>query len=207
MIMNRSRGSSFEAVIKQHLLRDDTSSPESRLDCIRETQPIEWTRLDALRAATGRGIALLEERRAALMSAAVMGKISLEHASSHGKRFCPAHEERFCSILIIRMAAYGTFHSVLSRFLQRSHDGKVEYVLAFLQRSPGAVRLRRSAAIHRYSFASRVCGVIAKRKRPSLTALSSVASSSPHEGQAPLETRCQSARLPQRRRLEEARAI
>jgi len=80
--MNRSRGSSFEAVIKQHLLIDDTSSPESRLDCIRETQPIEWTRLDALRAATRRGIALLEERRAALMSAAVMGKISLEEMDS-----------------------------------------------------------------------------------------------------------------------------
>jgi len=76
--MNRSSGFSFEAVTRQHLPGDDTSSLKSRLDFIRETQDVEWARLDPLRAATGRGIALLDERRAALMSAAGMGKISLE---------------------------------------------------------------------------------------------------------------------------------
>ena len=76
--MNRSSGDSFEAVTWQHLPGDDTSSLKSRLDCIRETQGVEWAELDALHTATGRSIALLEIRRAALVSAAVMGKISLE---------------------------------------------------------------------------------------------------------------------------------
>ena len=52
------------------------SSTRSSLTSCRET-----TKLDALRAATERTIALLKERRAALIAAAVTGQIEVEGAA------------------------------------------------------------------------------------------------------------------------------
>ena len=49
--------------------------PAVALDFIRETHPKEWAKLDALRAAAERTIGLLKERRAALIAAAVTGRL------------------------------------------------------------------------------------------------------------------------------------
>jgi len=80
----------FEAVIKRHLLangyvsvpregfdRERAIFPDVVLAFIRETQPVERARREAPRTATERSIALLEERRAALISAAVTGQIDI----------------------------------------------------------------------------------------------------------------------------------
>ena len=44
---------------------------------------VETAKLDALRAATERTIALLKERRAALIAAAVTGKLDVQGAERH----------------------------------------------------------------------------------------------------------------------------
>ena len=82
------REQAFETVIEAHLLKNAYSPvardgfdreraifPKAVLASIRETQPKEWAKLDALRAEAERTIALLIDGRAALISAAVTGKM------------------------------------------------------------------------------------------------------------------------------------
>jgi len=90
MTRPRTNEAASETVIESHLLasgctriaeagfdRARSIFLETVLDFIRETQPKEWAKLDGLRVATERTIALLKERRAALIAAAVTGKLYL----------------------------------------------------------------------------------------------------------------------------------
>ena len=52
-------------------------SPEVVLSFIRETHSMEWAKLEFLRAVSEKTIAMLKERRAALISTAVTGKIDI----------------------------------------------------------------------------------------------------------------------------------
>jgi len=96
--MNNSRHSeaAFETVIEAHLLangytpiapegfdRERAIFPETVLAFIHATQPKEWAKLEALHGE--RTIALLKERRAALIAAAVTGQIDVrQHAKQQG---------------------------------------------------------------------------------------------------------------------------
>jgi len=85
-----------EAAFETHLLasgytpiapegfdRERAIFPDAVLAFIRETQPKEWAKLEALHGE--RTIALLKERRAALIAAAVTGQIDVrQHAKQQG---------------------------------------------------------------------------------------------------------------------------
>ena len=86
----------FETVIETYLLangyvtvnrdgfdRERAFSPQTVLAFLRATQPKEWVNRDARRSATERTIALLKERRAALIAAAVTGKLDVQGAERH----------------------------------------------------------------------------------------------------------------------------
>ncbi len=93
MVVRHSEAA-FETVIETHLLasgytpvapegfdRKRAIFPETVLAFIRETQPKEWAKLEALHGE--RTIALLKERRAALIAAAVTGKIDVRKHAQH----------------------------------------------------------------------------------------------------------------------------
>jgi len=67
----------YVALDKADFDRSHAIFPEVALAFIRETQPKEWAKLDALRAAAERTMGLLKERRAALITTAVTGKIAV----------------------------------------------------------------------------------------------------------------------------------
>ena len=64
--------------------RDRAIFPAVALDFIRETQPQKWAKLDALRATAERTMALLNERRAALIAAAVTGRVKASASEADG---------------------------------------------------------------------------------------------------------------------------
>ena len=103
--MPETSESAFETVIEAHLLangylpvdgqgfdRERAIFPEVVLGLIRETQPAEWGKLGALRSETERTIALLRESRAALIAAAVTGKIDVQRGAG-GRAAGGAHED------------------------------------------------------------------------------------------------------------------
>jgi len=67
----------YVAVDKSGFDRNCAIFPAVALDFIRETHSKKRAKLNALRAAAERTIALLKERRAALIAAAVTGKIDV----------------------------------------------------------------------------------------------------------------------------------
>lgn len=74
----------YAAVDKSGFDRERAIFPAAAIDFIRETQPNEWANLDALRASAERTMALLKERRAALIAAAVTGSIKVTASEADG---------------------------------------------------------------------------------------------------------------------------